>query len=96
MTENSNPQNRIKNYGLERPTAVYALSSLQRFLGEDQALELWQRVCANCQIDTDEEELDHLEEAFKQLSKESGAVGVLGRSLVIRTVSYRTLSRRNQ
>lgn len=89
----SKKNNTAKTYGLDRPSKDYALNSLGRFLGEQEAAALWSKACSTCNAAEYTDDLVELELIFKFLSKESGAVGVLGRSLVIRTVSYRTLNK---
>ena len=84
--------NQVRKYGLDRPSREYAITSLTRFLGEEKAEKLWASACETCGASKETSDLYELEKIFKYLSKEGGAVGVLGRSLVIRTVSYRTLN----
>ena len=95
MIEKITDNQRIKGYGLERPSTEYAKASLSRFLGNDKAAGLWAKASAECGVDGNTTDLNELEQLFRFLSKESGAIGVLGRSLVIRTVSYRTLSNKH-
>ncbi len=80
-----------QRFGLEAPSAHYAITSMNQFFGEEKSKEMWNNACHSAGVGVNSEDPQSLEKVFRVLAKEPGAVGVLGRSLAIRSASYRKL-----
>ena len=81
-----------QGFGLKPPSANYAIESIEKFIGQENAQSLWAKACQTAGIALSSSSPESLEKVFRVLSKEAGAVGVLGRSLSIRALSYRKLN----
>lgn len=88
--ENTPPVNKYK---LEAPDRQLALTSLNRFLENGEAEKLWEKFCNHAKVPVQTNKLEDLAVIFKQMSEEPGAVGVVGKSLTVRLISYRILSK---
>ena len=83
--------NSIANYALNQPTAAYAIGSLSRFMTYDEAKALWSNLCRKCAVDPATDDLQELETVFGKVSDMPGATGVVGKSLVVRAITFKTL-----
>jgi len=85
---------RIGGYNLDPPTSEYALQSLSKFLDKQEATNIWESACQAHNILPNTNQLDELKAVFEELSSKSGAIGVVGKSLVVRVNSYKLLTRK--
>ena len=91
MADTNNPP--VKGYQLDAPNKELALSSLKRFLDEEKANELWELHCKLRGAPANTNDIDELSRIFKSMANETGAVGVVGKSLTVRVISYKILSK---
>lgn len=82
-------------YNQRVPDKSFALQSLAKSLGEERAEVLWRSACKKAGIFGNPRRLSDLEKIFNFISNMDGAVGVIGKSLSVRLITYRTLSQQN-
>lgn len=87
LTQNS----KVAGYNLELPDRSYAISSLITFIGKSEAESLWQKVCRQAKFSEYTTKPEELEVIFNHIAKEPGSVGVVGKSMVVRAITYKLL-----
>lgn len=82
----------VKSYNYDAPTREFAIGTLIRSLGRDEAQKLWNEACNSQNIDGKATSLEELEKVSDFISKQPGVAGVLGKSLTVRIQTYKTLN----
>lgn len=83
---------KVRGYELDFPSRQIAFAALGRFLSKEETEILWKKACEDCTIPQDTSSIDQLESIFKYISMQPGVIGVVGKSLNVRIITYRTLS----
>lgn len=83
---------KIRGYELDFPSRQIAFAALGRFLNKEETETLWKKACEDCTVSQNTSNIDQLESVFKYISTQPGAIGVVGKSLNVRVITYRTLS----
>ncbi len=88
--------NMLAGYGLEHPTAERSLASLERMVGSVEAEARWSEACQAAQVTWPAPSLDlaQLTRVANQLCAEPDLVSVIGRSLLVRITTYKSIQRR--
>lgn len=81
----------IDGYDYQRPSRNFALRTLISALGRIPANRAWKQACRAADVSEHSNEFDDLEMIFNNLSHQSGIVGVIGKSLLVRATVFRTL-----
>lgn len=77
--------------GFQTPSRNSVLQSLVNTFGRERAKELWREACYKAGTNRDCNTLEELEQVAKTLSAMSGAAGVVGKSLSVRIITYKTM-----
>ena len=77
--------------GFAVPNRQNVLQSLVNTFGRDKAKELWQKACAETGVPSDCSDLEELESVAQTMANMNGALGVVGKSLSVRIITYKTL-----
>jgi|GEM_PF-3262038 hypothetical protein len=81
----------IDGYDYQRPSRSFALRTLISALGRIPANNAWKQACRKANVSEHSDEFDDLEMIFNNLSHQSGVVGVIGKSLMVRASVFKTL-----
>lgn len=75
---------------VEKPTKAYIINTLKTPLGVFKANELWNELCLAHSVNPDDKELDlnTLENILMDLIKKEGVIGLCGKSMLMKLVSY--------
>jgi hypothetical protein len=84
----------VPGYGLAPPSKDDALAFLARGVGADEAASVWVRACRESGVPVDARDLgpEPMMKVSEWLSRQTGVVGVIGSSLVVRLRTYRLLT----
>ncbi len=87
----------VPGYGLEAVTRGSFLAALSRVLGTDEAKAKWIEACQVASLSPGLEDPgpEDLERVAKALVELGGLPSVVGSSMYVRLVTYRTLSRKS-
>lgn len=87
---------RIAGYDMAPVTKETFLASLSRVLGADDASTRWAQACKMVSVNEDLDEIaaDDLLSIAKAFVEMGGLTSVVGSSMYVRLVTYRTLSRK--
>lgn len=99
MTEHpGTPSDTLSPYALQRPTHTLVLESLERYLGEEEATEIWRAACTLVEIDPNVEETpaQELLKAVDALDASDRLVATCATGLRIRLMSYMILADKHQ
>jgi len=83
----------LDGYDLEMPDKQMCLMALGNIIEPEEAEDLWQACCKDCGVSNNTENINELSKVFAAISRQGGAIGVLGRSLHTRAISYRILDK---
>jgi hypothetical protein len=82
----------VDKYNYEAPTREFAIGTLIRSLGRDEAQRLWNEACNSNNIEGRANTLEDLERVSDFISEQPGVAGVLGKSLTVRIRTFKTLN----
>jgi hypothetical protein len=77
--------------GFEAPSRTYVIQSLVNSFGKAKAKQLWREVCQEAGVDRKSNDIHDLEKIANVLSNKSGAAGVVGKSLSVRMITYKSM-----
>ena len=94
LANTANMQSTVPGYGLAPPSKDDALAFLARGVGADAAASVWVRACRESGASATARELgpDAMMKVAEWMAGQSGVVGVIGASLVVRLRTYRLLT----
>jgi len=81
-------------YGLAPPTKDDALAFLARGVGADAAASVWVKTCARAGVSATARDLtpEMMMKVCERLAEQSGVVGVIGASLLVRLRTWRLVT----
>lgn len=82
---------KVDKYNYDAPTREFAIGTLIRSLGRDEAQRLWNEACNSNEINGKADTLEDLEKVSDFISQQPGVAGVLGKSLTVRIRTFKTL-----
>ena len=91
MINNEPSRDYIPHYNLEKPSWELAINTLSELMNRSEAEGLLRSICEENKLTSRTTELDTLIKIFRHLSRISGKESVAGKSLVVRSLTYKLL-----
>ena len=82
----------IPGYGLAPPTAHDALAFLARGVVRAHGADEWLRACRRAGTPSADLSVDEMMRVSERLAEQTGVVGIIGTSLMVRVRTYRLLA----